>query len=491
MGKQTAQQGVTDDTASGLARGLSNRHLQLIAIGGAIGTGLFFGSGKVISLVGPSVIFVYMIIGFMLFFVMRALGELLLSNLNYKNFGDIAKDLIGPWAGFFVSWNYWFSWVIACVADIVAITAYVQYFNPGIAVWIPAMITAVALLVLNLQPVRAFGETEFWFAIIKIVAILGLIVVGLILVFTGFTSPTGTEANLANLWEHGGFFPTGFGGFILGFQLGIFAFIGIELVGTTAAETRDPHRNLPRAINSIVVRILVFYVGALAIIMAVTPWNQINPGESPFTSMFAMVGFTGAAFAINLVVLTSAASSANSGVYSASRMAFGLAKDRQAPEKLGERTARSVPRNAVFFTAVFLFAAIPLLYAGDSLLAAFTIVTSICAANILFTWGIIVVSYIRYYRKHPDRHAASRFKLPFPRITPWLVLAFFAFILVTLYAGEDTRIALILSPLWFCLLGVLWWFTKKRLIKNGHPLTASIPVVTAEEIAENYRQGTP
>lgn len=161
-----------------------------------------------------------MIIGFMLFFVMRALGELLLSNLNY-----------------------WSSWVIACVADIVAITAYVQYFNPGIAVWIPAFITAVALLFLNLQRVRAFGETEFWFAIIKIVAILGLIVVGLILVFTGFTSPTGTEAHLANLWEHGGFFPTGFGGFILGFQLGNFAFNGIELVGTTVAETRNPHRN--------------------------------------------------------------------------------------------------------------------------------------------------------------------------------------------------------------------------------------------------------
>jgi D-serine/D-alanine/glycine transporter len=490
MGKQAAPQGVTAETTSGLERGLSNRHLQLIAIGGAIGTGLFFGSGKVISLVGPSVIFVYMIIGFMLFFVMRALGELLLSNLNYKNFGDIAKDLIGPWAGFFVSWNYWFSWVIACVADIIAITAYVQYFNPGISVWIPAAITAVALLVLNLQPVRAFGETEFWFAIIKIVAILGLIVVGLILVFSGFTSPTGHEANLSNLWEHGGFFPTGLGGFILGFQLGIFAFIGIELVGTTAAETRDPHRNLPRAINSIVVRILVFYVGALAVIMMVTPWDEINPGQSPFTSMFGMVGFTGAAFAINLVVLTSAASSANSGVYSASRMAFGLAKDRHAPARLGTRTKRSVPQNAVFFTAVFLFAAIPLLYAGDTLLAAFTIVTSICAANILFTWGIILVSYIRYYRKYPERHAASRFKLPFPRVTPWVVLVFFVFIAVTLYAGDDTRIALILSPLWFCILGVLWLMTKRQLRKKGHPLTGSIAAVSAEEISENYRQGS-
>ena len=252
---------------------------------------------------GPSVIFVYMIIGFVLFFVMRALGELLLSNLNYKTFGDIAKDNIGPWAGFFVSWNYWFSWVIACIADLVAITAYVQYFNPDVPIWLPSAITALALLILNLQPVKAFGETEFWFAIIKIVAILALIVVGLILIFTGYESPSGNHAQVSNLWNYGGFFPTGLSGFILGFQMGIFAFIGIELVGTTAAETENPHKNLPSAINSIILRILVFYVGALSVIMMVTPWVDIDPETSPFTSMFGMAGFTGAAFVVNLSLI--------------------------------------------------------------------------------------------------------------------------------------------------------------------------------------------
>lgn len=457
-----------------LKRGLSARHLQLIAIGGAIGTGLFFGSGKLISLVGPSVIFVYMIIGFVLFFVMRALGELLLSNLNYKTFGDIAKDLIGPWAGFFVSWNYWFSWVIACVADIVAITAYVQFFAPDIQLWIPALATAIGLLALNLQPVRAFGETEFWFAIIKIVAILSLIAVGVYLIATGYTAPTGVQASVANLWEHGGLFPTGIAGFVLGFQLGIFAFIGIELVGTTAAETKDPHKNLPKAINSIIVRILVFYVGALAVIMMVTPWNQIDPGQSPFTSMFGSVGFVGAAFAVNLVVLTSAASSANSGVYSATRMAFGLAKDRHAPRALTQTDRRGVPTKAVFFTAVFLFAAIPLLYAGDSLLTAFTIVSSVCATLILFTWGIIVVSFIRYLKKHPDRHASSTFKMPLPRVMPWVILAFFAFIAFALSLSPDTRIALMLAPAWFLVLGICWFFTRRRLRARNLPLTETI-----------------
>ncbi|MEU7993363.1 amino acid permease [Rothia amarae] len=469
-----------------LERGLSNRHLQLIAIGGAIGTGLFFGSGKLINLVGPSVIFVYMIIGFVLFFVMRALGELLLSNLNYKTFGDIAKDNIGPWAGFFVSWNYWFSWVIACIADLVAITAYVQYFNPDVPIWLPSAITALALLILNLQPVKAFGETEFWFAIIKIVAILALIVVGLILIFTGYESPSGNHAQVSNLWNYGGFFPTGLSGFILGFQMGIFAFIGIELVGTTAAETENPHKNLPPAINSIILRILVFYVGALSVIMMVTPWVDIDPETSPFTSMFGMAGFTGAAFVVNLVVLLSAASSANSGLYSASRMVYSLGLDRHAPRWLTHRSPRLVPRNAVFFTAVFTFLSIPLLLAGDTLLTAFTVISSICSTCILFTWGSIVVSYIIYFKKSPEKHKVSQFKLPFPRVTPWIVLAFFAFIVYALAAGENTRIALLLTPLWFVVLAVLWQITKKKLQRNQLPLTDMVPIQTPEEIERNF-----
>lgn len=212
---------VSEPQTSEMHRGLKNRHLQLIAIGGAIGTGLFLGSGKLISVSGPSIIFVYMVIGFFVFIIMRSLGELLLSNLHYKTFGDIAKDMLGPWAGFFVSWNYWFSWVIACVADIVAITAYVQWFNADIPNWVPALFAAVLLLVLNLQPVKFFGETEFWFAILKIVAILGLIAVGVIMVVIGFQSPDGNVASVSNLWSHGGMFPMGASGFVLGFQMGI------------------------------------------------------------------------------------------------------------------------------------------------------------------------------------------------------------------------------------------------------------------------------
>lgn len=468
--------GVVEDPGE-MQRGLKNRHLQLIAIGGAIGTGLFLGSGKLISVSGPSIIFVYMVIGFFVFFIMRALGELLLSNLHYKTFGDIAKDMLGPWAGFFVSWNYWFSWVIACVADIVAITAYVQWFNPSIPNWLPALIAAGCLLFLNLQPVKYFGETEFWFAIVKVIAILGLIAVGVVLIAIQFESPDGVTASFGNLWEHGGLFPMGASGFVLGFQMGIFSFIGVELVGTAAAETENPRRTLPKAINSIVARILIFYVGALVIIMSVTPWDRIDPSASPFVSTLALAGFGLAAAAIQLVVLTSAASSANSGLYSGTRMLFGLSKDGHAPRAFAWTDRRGVPTKSVFFTSVFLFAAIPLLFAGDGVVAAFTFVSSMCSTLILFTWGSIVVSYIVYRRRHPERHASSKFKMPLSRVAPWLVLAFFAFIAGTLLYGEDTRPPFLATPAWFILLAILWQLRKRRLQRAGLPLTAPVPTV--------------
>ncbi len=326
---------VADDQApaeQSLRRNLTNRHIQLIAIGGAIGTGLFMGSGKTISLAGPSIIFVYMIIGFMLFFVMRAMGELLLSNLEYKSFSDFASDLLGPWAGYFTGWTYWFCWVVTGMADVVAITAYAQFWFPDLSDWVASLAVIVLLLTLNLATVKMFGEMEFWFAMIKIVAIVSLIVVGLVMVAMHFQSPTGVEASFAHLWNDGGWFPKGLSGFFAGFQIAVFAFVGIELVGTTAAETKDPEKSLPRAINSIPIRIIMFYVFALIVIMSVTPWSSVVPEKSPFVELFVLVGLPAAASVINFVVLTSAASSANSGVFSTSRMLFGLAQEGVAPK---------------------------------------------------------------------------------------------------------------------------------------------------------------
>jgi D-serine/D-alanine/glycine transporter len=450
-----------------LARALSNRHIQLLAIGGAIGTGLFMGSGKTISLAGPSVIFVYMIIGFMLFFVMRAMGEILLSNLNYKSFSDFAGDLLGPWAGFFTGWSYWFFWVVTGVADIVAIAGYVDKLAPGTPLWIPALITPVVLIVLNLPSVKAFGEAEFWFAIIKVVAILALIITGIVMIATHFTSPSGAVASLSNLWNDGGMFPHGMFGFVLGFQIAIFAFAGIELVGTAAAETKNPEKNLPRAINSIPIRVLLFYVGALVVIMAVNPWQSIDPASSPFIGMFTLAGLGIAAVVINLVVLTSAASSANSGIYSTSRMVYGLAQDGNAPKAFGKLSPRKVPQNALLFSCIFLLAGLVLLYSGDSVIGAFTIVTSVASVLTMFVWSMILISYIVFRRRRPALHAASKFKMPGSGFMPYVVLAFFGFMLVALGQADDTRLALLVTPVWFLLLGAAWHFNRQTPLQQA------------------------
>ena len=273
-----------------LHRNLNNRHIQLIAIGGAIGTGLFLGSGKAIRAAGPSIIVSYLIIGTMLYFVVRAMGELLMYNLDYKSFQDFAADLIGPWAGFFLGWTYWLCWIVTGMAELIGITTYWDFWvkNRGTAALLAAA-TLFLLLCLNLLTVRMFGELEFWFALIKIIAIISLIVLAIVLAVMKFQFPSGSMASVANLWNRGGFMPNGWSGFFAGFQMAAFAFVGIELIGTTAAETRDPEKTLPRAISAVPARILIFYVGALLAIMTAVPWDEVRADSSPFVQVLGLV----------------------------------------------------------------------------------------------------------------------------------------------------------------------------------------------------------
>ena len=437
-----------------LKRSLSNRHIQLIAIGGAIGTGLFMGSGKTISLAGPSIIFVYMIIGFMLFFVMRAMGELLLSNLKYKSFIDFASDLLGPMAGYFTGWTYWFCWIVTGIADVIAISGYTHFWFPDIPLWLPAIGCVALLLSLNLITVKMFGELEFWFAMIKIVAICALVCTGLYMVTTAFQSPTGNSASLTNLWNDGGMFPHGVMGFFAGFQIAVFAFVGIELVGTTAAETKNPERNLPRAINSIPLRIIMFYVFALIAILAVTPWRDVVANKSPFVELFMLAGLPAAAGIINFVVLTSAASSANSGVFSTSRMLFGLAMDGDAPSKFKNLSRRSVPSNGLIFSCICLLAGALVIYVVPNLMEAFTLITTVSATLFMFVWTMILLSYLAYRKKRDHLHRASKYKMPGGKVMVWVCLTFFVFILVLLALETDTRQALYMVPVWFVLLAL-------------------------------------
>ncbi|QIZ50678.1 D-serine/D-alanine/glycine transporter [Dickeya zeae] len=447
---------------SDLRRNLTNRHIQLIAIGGAIGTGLFMGSGKTISLAGPSIIFVYMIIGFMLFFVMRAMGELLLSDLNYKSFSDFAADLLGPWAGFFTGWTYWFCWVVTGIADVVAISAYAQFWLPDLSQWISSLLCVLLLLTLNLATVKLFGEMEFWFAMIKIVAIVALIVIGAGLVIVHFTSPSGAVASVSNLWQDGGFFPKGLSGFFAGFQIAVFAFVGIELVGTTAAETKNPNVVLPRAINAIPIRIIMFYVFALIMIMSVTPWSHIAADRSPFVEMFVLVGLPAAASVINFVVLTSAASSANSGVFSTSRMLFGLARQGDAPARFGQLSKRAVPSAGLTFSCLCLLSGVVLIYLIPNVMTVFTLVTTVSAILFMFVWSIILCSYLAYRRHRPQLHQSSSYKMPCGIAMSWVCLAFFAFVLVLLTLQPDTRQALMVTPVWFVVLAIAYQLIRRR-----------------------------
>ncbi len=451
---------LTEKPEEHLRRNLSNRHIQLIAIGGAIGTGLFMGSGKTISLAGPSIIFVYMIIGIMLFFVMRAMGELLLSNLEYKSFIDFSADLLGPWAGFFTGWTYWFCWVVTGIADVVAIAGYTQFWFPNLAQWIPALLCILLMLSLNLATVKMFGEMEFWFAMIKIVAIVALIGIGIYMVATGFKSPAGVTASLAHLWTDGGMFPKGVMGFFAGFQIAVFAFVGIELVGTAAAETRDPEKNLPKAINSIPIRIIMFYVLALITIMAVTPWTQVNPHKSPFVELFMLAGLPAAASIINFVVLTSATSSANSGVFSTSRMLYGLALGGDAPKSFARLSGRAVPATGLMFSCFCLLGGVVLIYLIPDVMTAFTLVTTVSAICFMFVWSLIMFSYIAYRKSRPALHQASKYKMPGGVFMCWACLAFFVFVLVLLTFQEDTRMALYVTPIWFILLGAGYFVSQ-------------------------------
>ena len=455
-----------------LQRSLSNRHLQLIAIGGAIGTGLFMGSGKTISLAGPSILFIYMIIGFMFFFLMRALGEILLSNLHYKSFVDMAFDLIGPGAAYYIGWSYWLGWILVGIADLAAIINYLGFWLPPDTAFTPmgqALISAGCVLLvlgLNLLTVKLFGEFEFWFALIKILAILGLIAIGAYMVFTHFQPPSGSVASFQNVWSHGGMFPKGATGFLAGFQIALFAFVGVELIGTMAAEAKDPEKNLPKAVNAIPTRIILFYVLSLFLIMSVTPWIDIPADKSPFVSLFLHAGIGSAAVIMNLVVLSSVMSSMNSGVFSTSRMLFGLAKEGQAPAKLAELSKSSVPAKGLLFSCCFIMAGAGLQYFVPNTVEAFTLASSLCVILFISIWSIIMVCYLRYRKISPELHATSKFKMPGGIVMSYAVLVFLFLALIILSLEPDTLKALMISPLWLIFLAVTYQVLYKPRMKK-------------------------
>ncbi len=429
-----------------LSRGLKSRHVQLIAIGGTIGTGLFLGAGQSIHLAGPAILIAYLVTGLVCFLLMRALGELLLSDLHMHSYIDFIKQYLGDKTGFVAGWTYWVCWITIAMAEITAAGEYMQFWWPRLPQWLPGLIILILLLGLNSINVSAFGETEFWFAIIKIAAILALIAVGIGMVLFSVKTPVG-HASLTNLVSYGGFMPHGIKGLVLSFQMVLFSFIGIEMVGMTASETADPKTVIPKAINDIPVRIILFYVGSLFFLMCMYPWQYFSAAHSPFVQVFTNLGIRSAAAIINFVVLTAAASSCNSALFSTGRMLFSLTYDGKSKfaKRMGTLSTRQVPRNALWFSTLVigLSVILNLLMPGK----VFSLIASVSTTCFIFIWGAIVVAHIKY-RRQAGSQAKVKFRMPLFPLSDYFILVFLAFIAVVLCLKFETLIALLVSAVW-------------------------------------------
>ncbi|AML59747.1 amino acid permease [Serratia rubidaea] len=446
-----------------LTRGLGERHIQMIALGGAIGTGLFMGAGRNIAISGTSILIIYVLVGFFTYMVMRAMGEVLLSKLDYRSFADFVGDYLGPRASFFLGWTYWLSWVVTCIADVVVCGSYMQYWFPEMSAWIPALFTLGLLCLFNLLSVKMFGEAEFWFALIKVVTIIALILTGGWMIASGWTSPDGVQASLSHITDPQVFMPHGISGFLAGFQIAIFSCTGIELLGTMTAETKDPQKILPRAINSLPLRIIIFYLLSMIVIIGVTSWSGISPDSSPFVTLFDKAGLPAAAAMINFVALTSAMSSANSGVYSSTRMLYGLSVEKHAhwQFRILSRTTR-IPVRSLMFSCFCMLSGTLLLFLVPNVMTLFTIVSTLAAIMVVYSWMMILLAYLAYRKQSPELHERSIFKMPAGVLMSRLTLLFFAFTIFIMLFDPDTRKALIATPVWFIMLWVFWRIKQKK-----------------------------
>ncbi|WP_342047694.1 amino acid permease [Bacillus sp. OTU530] len=455
-----------------LQRGLEERHITLMSLGAAIGVGLFLGSSTAIQTAGPGILVVYAIAGLIMFFIMRALGEMAIQKPVAGSFSQYSHDYLGPLAGYLTGWTYWFLWIATCMAEITAVGIYMQYWIPDIPRWLWSLAALLLMSLVNFLAVKAYGELEFWFALIKIVTIILMIVSGAGMIIFGFGNG-GIATGIHNLWSHGGFFPHGINGLLMSMQMVMFAYLGIEMIGVTAGEVKNPQKNLAKAIDNVFWRILIFYVGALFVIMSIYPWNEIGSKGSPFVLTFEQLGIPAAAGIINFVVLTAALSSCNSGIFSTARMLFNLAENGDAPKKLGGVTKNGIPGFAVICSAVVLLMGVLLNYVVPA--KVFTWVTSIATFAAIWTWGIILLSQIAYRKNlNSSEKKTLKYKVPFFPLSSYISLVFLAFVLVVMAISPDTRIALYVGPSWIILLIAFYFLTglhkknSKDRIKEEH-----------------------
>jgi AAT family amino acid transporter len=448
------------DPGEGYARGLGSRQIQMIAIGGAIGTGLFLGAGRAIHQAGPSLILMYAIAGAVVFVIMRALGELLSYRPVAGAFAEYAREFLGPFSGYATGWTYWLMWVVTGMAEVTAAATYLAYWWPSVPQWLAALGFLAALLAANLVSVRLFGEVEFWLSMIKVTALLGMILIGVGVLTLG-VSAAGRTASVTHLWRDGGVFPHGIGGSLLTLQIVMFAYVAVELVGVTAGEARDPRRTLPKAINTLPWRIALFYVGALAVILCVVSWTEFQPGVSPFVAAFARIGLPFGAGVVNFVVLSAALSSCNSGMYSTGRMLRDLGANGQGPKAFTRLTARRTPALGTFVSVCVMSTGVWLNYLDPE--GAFTYITAFATMAGVWTWAVILAAHIRYRAAvRAGRAAPAWFTAPGGAAASWCALAFLGLVVVLIGVDPRARVSLYGAPVWCAVLAAGYPVLKRR-----------------------------
>ncbi|CNL11024.1 amino acid permease [Yersinia proxima] len=446
--------------SSTLKRGLSARHIRFMALGSAIGTGLFYGSAEAIRLAGPAVLLAYLVGGAAVFMVMRALGEMAVHDPVAGSFGHYASRYLGPLAGFLTGWTYTFEMIIVALADVTAFGIYMGLWFPDAPQWVWVLSIIFFIGALNLCSVKVFGEMEFWLSLLKVTAIIAMITAGLGIMMFGFGA--GHESTgVSNLWSHQGFMPNGITGIIASFAVVMFAFGGIEIIGVTASEAKNPEKVLPRAINTVPVRILLFYVLTLFVLMAIYPWNSIGQNGSPFVEIFSSLGISSAANILNLVVITAAISAINSDIYGAGRMMYGLAQEGLAPKCFSRLTRNGVPWMTILVMAIALLCGVVLNYLIPK--NVFLVIASIATFATVWVWLMILISQVAMRRSMSKENVAHlAFPVPFWPVAPILTIIFMAFIIAVLGYFPDTRIAMYVGLAWVGLMTLAWWVWVRK-----------------------------
>lgn len=433
-----------------LKRSMTAGQMEMISLGGAIGVGLFMGASSTIKWTGPSVLLAYIFVGVILYIVMRALGEMLYIDPGTGSFADYASEHVHPIAGYLAEWANVFQYIVVGISEVVATTEYLRFWWKGTSDWIAGIIIILFLLIANLSSAKAYATLEFWFAMIKVVTIILMILLGLAVILFGFGNG-GHPVGFSNLWSHGGFFTGGIKGFFFSMAIIVGSYEGIELIGISAGEVSDPHKAIIKSVKSVLWRILIFYVGAIFVIVTIYPWNKLDSIGSPFVTTFAKVGITAAASVINFVVLTAALSGANSGIYSSSRMLYKLAHEGEAPKTFGYISKRIVPSHAIIgiTSGIFIGFMLNVLaqFLNKSLANIFVIVYSSSVLPGMVAWFVILLAELRFRRKNPDLMEDHPFKLPLYPYSNYFALIMLVVIVIFMFINPETQISVSVGAL--------------------------------------------